>query len=216
MSVSVLVVDDHELVRRGFISLLDDMLGIDVHGQAADAQEALSLLAERPADIVLTDIGLPGLNGLELCERIVESCPRCSVIILSVHGDPAYVSRALKAGARGYLLKNASPEELELAIQSVHQGGRYLSPAVSDAVIDGFVDGSGTPVDPVDRLTQRQREILQLVAEGLTTKEIATRLDLSVKTVESHRSNIMERLDIHNLAGLVRFAIHHGLVVTDP
>lgn len=215
MTIGVLVVDDHDLVRQGFVSLLQTVVGIAVCGEAADAEEALSLLEQRPADVVLTDIGLPGLNGLELCERIVGKHPRSSVIMLSVHGDPSYVARALKAGAKGYLLKNTSLEELGLAIESVHHGGRYLSPEVSGAVIEGFVDGTGGVVDPVELLTSRQREILQLVAEGLTTKEIAVRLDLSVKTVDSHRSNIMERLDIHNVVGLVRFAIRHGLVVTD-
>lgn len=202
-----MIVDDHRLVREGFAGLIDQLQGVDVVAQAADAQEALDALEDHPVDLALTDVGLPGLNGLELCGRIVKGHPRCRVIMLSMHADAAYVGRAFKLGARGYLLKSASVETLDTAIRTVHTGRTYLCPSLSPAV------GQNAD-DPLDRLTERQREILQLVAEGMTTKEIANHLDLSIKTVETHRSNIMARLDIHDLAGLVRFAVERGVVLS--
>jgi DNA-binding NarL/FixJ family response regulator len=172
-------------------------------------------MGEQHPDLALFDISMPGLNGLEATARAVKEYPRTRVVVLSMHADDEYVYRALRAGAAGYLLKNADRRELELAVRAVARGETWLSPAVSKKVIAAFSGGKHLE-DPVEVLTPRQREILQLVAEGHSTKEIAQRLDLSVKTVESHRSQLMERLGIHDVSGLVRYAIRLGIVRVEP
>jgi DNA-binding NarL/FixJ family response regulator len=208
----VLIADDHLLVRAGIRALIESIDGVTVVGEANDGREAVELAATLSPDIALLDVTMPGLNGLEAATRLRESSPATRVIILSMHANDAYVRTALKAGAAGYLLKSATAEELQSALHTVARGEIYLSPAVSKQVVKGFVDGDESPLDA---LTTRQREILQLIAEGRSTKEVGFMLSISVKTVETHRAQIMERLEIHDLAGLVRFAIRTGLISPD-
>lgn len=208
----VLLADDHSLVRAGIRSLLEGIEGVQVGGEAGDGQLALRLVAERAPHVILLDIGLPGLNGLEVAARLAQLHPATRVVMLSMHAQDEYVRGALRAGAAGYLLKDASVPELELALCAVMRGETYLSPAVSKRLVQELVGRTDGESRPADVLTSRQREVLQLITEGHSTKEIAHRLGLSVKTVESHRAQIMERLDIRDVAGLVRYAIRAGLV----
>jgi DNA-binding NarL/FixJ family response regulator len=211
-TIRVLLADDHSLVRAGIRGLIESLAGAAVVGEAGDGPEALRLAEELRPDVVLLDIGMPGLNGLEVAARLTALDPAIRVVILSMHTAEEYVLRALRAGAAGYLLKGSAVAELELALRAVARGETFLSPAVSKRVVDDYVNRTGGAADPLDALTPRQREILQLVAEGHTSKEIAQRLGLSSKTVETHRAQVMERLQVHDLAGLVRFAVRVGLV----
>jgi DNA-binding NarL/FixJ family response regulator len=207
----VLLVEDHGLVRAGFRALLDGISGVYVVGEAADGRSGLSMIRSKKPNVVLMDIALPGLNGLEVLERVVKEQPRVRVVMLSMHANEEYVSRAIRSGARGYILKDADISELELGLRAVTEGNIYLSPAVSKSMVDDYmrrVRSQGSP----SALTERQQEVLRQVAEGKNTKEIAYRLKLSVKTVESHRAQLMKRLNIHDVAGLVRYAIRAGLV----
>jgi len=210
--VRVLVADDHELVRAGFRSLLQAIDGVEVVAEADDGLRAIELVRTHRPNLVLMDIAMSGLNGLEAASRIVKEFPQVRVIILSMHKSEEYVLQALRNGASGYLLKDASPSELELAIRTVIRGDTYLTPVISRQVIEGYLRRLDPEKSPSDLLTPRQREILQLIAEGLTTKAIADRLHVSVKTVETHRSQLMERLKIHDVPGLVRYAIRTGLI----
>ena len=212
----VLLADDHNLVRAGIRALLETLSDVEIVAEAADGQAALQGLIKHKPDLALIDISMPGLNGLELAARASREVPETRLVILSVHGDASHVAQALRAGARGYLLKDAAADELPVLVRSVMRGETYLSPGISRHVVDGFLGRGAAPTtesaEPAALLTPRQREILQLVAEGRSTKEVAQLLDLSVKTVEAHRAQIMERLDIHDLAGLVRYAVRAGLV----
>lgn len=215
----VLIADDHSLVRAGLRSLVAGISSCQVVGEAGDGLEAINQTAAHHPDVVLMDITMKGLNGIEATTRISKEFPRVRVIILSMHASEEYVIQSLRAGAAGYLLKDSVPAELELAIRSVAGGESYLSPAISKHVVDDYLRrlSSKTPETqtnrtPFEQLTPRQREILQLIAEGLSTKEIASHLNLSVKTVETHRTQLMERLDIHEVTGLVRYAIRMGVV----
>jgi DNA-binding NarL/FixJ family response regulator len=183
-----------------------------VVGEAADGLEALRLSEQQRPDVLLMDIGMPGLNGVEAASRLAREGSRPRVVILSMHTGEEHVLRALRAGAAGYLLKDASPAELESAVRSAARGEAYLSPAISRYLVDDYVRRTSSGGGPLDRLTPRQREVLQLIAEGNTTKAIATRLGLSVKTVETHRAQLMERLEVRDLAALVRLAVRLGLV----
>ncbi len=211
----VLLAEDHTLVRAGIRALLESLEGVEVVAEAADGREALRLAQTHHPDILLMDITMKELNGLEAAARLAKERPATRVIILSMHADQAYVHQALQAGASGYLLKGSDLAELELALKAVARGDTYLSPAVSKHFVGDLLNGKKPTANPLDELTPRQREILQLVAEGRTTKEIASRLNLSIKTVETHRTQLMERLDIHDVAGLVKFAIRVGLTHTD-
>ena len=213
--VRILLADDHVLFRAGIRSLLRDMPNVQIVAEANDGNEAVSLTEQHRPDVVLMDISMKGLNGLDATTQIKTRCPAVSVIILSMHDTADYVARALHAGATGYLLKDSAEPELELALGAVMRGETYLSPRVSKQVVDAYLHSSAAGQSPLDLLTPRQREILQLIAEGHNTKDIAFRFELSVKTVETHRSEIMERLDIHDVAGLTRFAIRVGLVSSD-
>jgi DNA-binding NarL/FixJ family response regulator len=221
--IRIILADDHTLVRGGIRALLQDLPGTQVIAEANDGREALRLVEIHRPDIILMDIAMSGMNGLEATNRLVKEFPHVRVIILSMHTNEEYVLQALRAGASGYLLKDAGIAELELAIKAVARGETYLSPPVSKHVISNYVrrvggenqEDMGIDSSPIDRLTLRQREILQLIAEGHTTQEIAQKLDISVKTVETHRMQLMERLDIHDVAGLVRFAIRVGLITLD-
>jgi DNA-binding NarL/FixJ family response regulator len=213
--VRVLLADDHTLVRAGIRSLLESIDGVEVVAESGDGREALELIGRHLPDVALIDIGMPGLNGLEVAKRVVREAPRTRIVILSMHADPSYVRQALRAGAVGYLLKGAAVSELPLAISAVMRGESYLTPKVSQHVVRGFLRPEGAEAEergPLEGLTQRQREILQLIAEGHGTKEIAQILDVGVKTVETHRARLMDRLDIHDVPGLVRLAIRAGLV----
>ncbi len=214
-TIRVLLADDHRLVRAGLRALLQSLAGVQVVAEAKNGYEALQLAEQHQPDIVIMDIGMEGLNGLESAARLAKFTPAPRVIILSMHANEEYVRRALQAGATGYLLKGAEPAELELALQAVMRGETYLTPAVSKQVVQNYLQGSGVKTDPLQDLTPRQREVLQLIAEGHSTKEIAYKLNLSVKTVETHRGELMNRLNIHDLAGLVRYAIRTGLVTPD-
>jgi DNA-binding NarL/FixJ family response regulator len=215
--IQVLLVEDHSLVRAGIRSLLKGLSGIMVIAETGDGYEALRLIKEKQPDLVLLDISLPGLNGLEIAYRVTKEFPGVRIIILSMHSNEEYVLQAIRFGVSGYLLKNSGTEELELAIRSVARGEMYLSTRVSKQVIADYLErlGSGkeSGTKTHKRLTSRQREILQLVAEGYTTKGIAGKLNVSVKTVDTHRTQLMERLDIHDIAGLVRYAIRSGIVI---
>ncbi len=212
----VLLADDHELVRAGIRVLLEGMTGVEVVGEAGDGRQALALVEQRRPNLVLADIAMPGLNGLDLAARLRKDHPRIRVIMLSMHDGEQYVARALRAGAAGYLLKRAARAELEVAVRAVARGETYLSPAMSRHLVQDYVRRGEEAPDPLDRLTVRQREVLQLVAEGCTTKEVAVRLGVSVKTVDKQRTQLMERLDIHDIAGLVRFAIRAGVISAEP
>lgn len=211
----VLLAEDHTLVRAGIRALLESLEGIEVVGEAADGREALRMAQAHQPDILLMDITMKELNGLEAAARLAKERPATRIIILSMHADQAYVHQALQAGAAGYLLKGSDLAELELAIKAVVRGDTYLSPAVSKNLVGELLNGKKPGASPLDGLTPRQREILQLIAEGRTTKEIAGRLDLSIKTIETHRAQLMERLDIHDVPGLVKFAIRVGLTQAD-
>ena len=218
--IRVMLADDHKLVRGGLSALLKGIGGVEVVAEANDGREAIQLCESHQPDIILMDIAMTGMNGLEATSRISKEFPQVRVIILSMHTSEEYVLKALRAGAAGYLLKDAGISELELAITAVAQGETYLSPPVSKHVITDYVRRVGLEQDSdemvdrpaIQRLTFRQREILQLIAEGNSTQEIANLLSISVKTVETHRLQLMERLDIHDVVGLVRFAIRVGLV----
>ncbi len=211
----VLLADDHTLVRAGIRALLESVGGIEIVAESGDGREALELIIRHGPDVALLDIGMPGLSGLEVARRTAQESPRTKVIILSMHADPTYVRQAMRAGVAGYLLKGAAVAELPLAVQSVMRGEKYLTPRISQTIVDGFLREGQREAEPLEGLTDRQREILQLIAEGKSTKEIAQVLDLSVKTVETHRMRIMERLGIHDVPGLVRFAIRSGLISPD-
>lgn len=210
--VRIALIDDHALVRAGIRSLLDRMGGVRIVGEAGDGRDALALVAREQVDIVLMDLAMKGLNGLEATRQIKKAHPGIHVVILSMHASEEYVMQALRAGASGYLLKDAATFELEAAITAVIRGKLYLSPPISKQVVENYMQRVGGEHHALGLLTGRQREILQLIAEGHSTKSIAQRLALSVKTVESHRAQLMERLDIHDVPGLVRYAIRVGLV----
>jgi len=211
----VLLVDDHGLVRAGLRVLIEKLPGFEIVGEAGDGREALRVAAQLQPDLVLMDVLMPELDGVDAAAQMLAAAPEARVVILSMNAGAEHVLRALQAGAAGYLLKDISPAELELALRAVARGETYLCSAVSRHVIEGCIRRSDAPVRPLDRLTPRQREVLQLIAEGATTKEIARKLKISQKTAETHRAQLMQELDIHDIAGLVRFAIRCGLVSAD-
>jgi DNA-binding NarL/FixJ family response regulator len=209
--IRVLIADDHTLVRAGIRSLLEKLPDIVVLAEAANGREVLRLVVEHRPQIVLMDIAMPELNGIETTRQLTEEHPNVRAIILSIHSEEEHVYQALRAGASGYLLKGTSIEELELAIRSVARGEIFLSPQVSRPVIDEYIRRTHAS-RPGDNLSVRQRQVLQLIAEGNNMKQVALELGISVKTVETHRAQLMTRLDIHDVAGLVRYAIKTGLV----
>lgn len=211
-TIRILLADDHILIRAGVRSLLENIEGMEVVAEANDGREALELVKQHAPDIVLTDIAMPGLNGLEAISHIKTFDTHLPIIILSMHTSEEYVREALRVGASGYVVKSADPSELELAVKSVMRGEIYLSPAISKSIVSNFLKQNPDESRSEHDLTSRQREILQLIAEGQTTKDIAQLLDLSIKTIETHRTELMKRLDIHDVAGLVRYAIRRGLI----
>jgi DNA-binding NarL/FixJ family response regulator len=207
MSIRILLADDHVLVRQG-VRVLLEQAGMVVIGEAADGPEALRLAHTHAPAVALLDIAMPHLNGLETARRLRETVPQTKSILLTMHTDESYVLAALHAGAVGYVVKTQATVDLVQAIHTVVQGAHYLSPWVTTAVVQAYVRGTPLPRDP---LTSREREVVQRIAEGQTTKEIAAALGLGVKTVESHRINLMRKLDIHETTTLVRYAIRRGL-----
>ena len=210
----VVIAEDHTLVRVGMRLLLESIPGITVVGEAADGEEALTLIRATLPDCVLMDLAMPRMSGLEAIRIAKTEFPHLPIIVLSMHADEAYVSRAMAAGADGYILKGSEKSELELALQTVMNGARYLTPAISESVVAALTRRADSPDDgsPLRALTPRQREVLRLVAEGMSTKQVASRLGLSAKTVEAHRGAIMQRLGIRDVPGLVRFALKAGLI----
>jgi DNA-binding NarL/FixJ family response regulator len=219
LGMRVLLADDHTLVRAGIRALLENLSEVEVVAETGDGREALALIRDKRPQVALVDIAMPGLNGLEIAARAMREALETKIVILSMHGTPAHVAQALRAGVAGYVLKDAAADELPVMLRAVARDETYLSPSVSKHVVHGYLGRANTPGvadgEPPDVLTARQREILQLVAEGKSTKEVAQVLGLSVKTVEAHRSQIMDRLAIRDLAGLVRYAVRTGLVSSE-
>ena len=213
--IRVLLADDHALVRSGIRMILQTLDGVQVVADAEDGRSAIELVEALRPDIALLDISMPGLNGIETAARIRSRFPQTRVVILSMHAGEEYVAQALRAGASGYLLKDATPAELDSALRAVVRGETYLSPRISGAVVERSLRSADVATGPLEALTPRQREILRLIAEGHSTKQMAAQLDVSVKTVETHRALLMERLGIHDIAGLVRFAVRVGIVPGD-
>ena len=208
----IVLADDHALVRAGIRALLEATPGVTVVGEASEGRDVATMVERERPDVLLLDINMPGLNGLEVAQRVCRDSPSTKVIILSMYATEVHVAQALRAGVHGYLLKDAAVAELHLALKAVTEGGTYLSPSISRQVVEAFLRSSEPTPSPLTALTARQREILQLIAEGKTTKEIAWLLNVSAKTVETHRSQLMDRLGIHDVAGLVRLAIREGLI----
>lgn len=204
-----MLADDHTIVRQGLKLILSAHSDLHIVGEAANGKEAVELAAKLKPDIVLMDVAMPELNGIEATRKMVEANSRLRVLVLSMHKEAVYVREILRAGARGYILKDAIDTELLNAVRSVARGDGYVSPAVSGALLNDY---RKDVTDPVDLLSPREREVLQLIAEGKTNKEIATKLNLSVYTIDSHRGKIMEKLNLHSTGELVRFAIKRGLV----
>jgi DNA-binding NarL/FixJ family response regulator len=211
-TIRLLIADDHALVRAGIRALLESLDGLTVVAEAGDGRQALDLVKALRPDVLLADIAMPLMNGLELAGCVAREMPTTRVVILSMHSSEEYASRALQAGAVGYLLKDSGLAELELAVRAVARGETYLSPAVSKHVIAEYLGRTGGARPASGPLTRRQEEILRMIAEGQTTKAIARRLGISVKTVEAHRTQLMDRLAIRDVAGLVRYAIRTGLI----
>jgi two-component system, NarL family, response regulator NreC len=208
-TIRILLADDHAVVRQGFKMILSAQPDMEIVGEAGNGREAVELVEQLKPDVVVMDVAMPELNGIEATRRVAASVPHTRVIALSMHKDSVYVREVLRAGARGYLLKDSDAGDLVSAVRAVARGEGYLSPAVSNAVLDDYRKHVS---DPIDLLSSREREVLQMLAEGKTNKEIAVVLNLSVYTVDAHRGRIMEKLNLHSINELVRFAVRHGLV----
>jgi len=207
--IRILLADDHAVVRQGFKMILSAEPDMEIVGEAGNGREAVEQAERIRPDIVVMDVAMPELNGIEATRRLAAAMPHTRVIALSMHKDSVYVREILRAGARGYLLKDSGAADLVLAIRAVASGESYLSPAVSNAVLDDY---RRHVTNPIDLLTSREREVLQMLAEGKTNKEIAVVLNLSVYTVDAHRGRIMEKLNVHSINELVRFAVRNGLI----
>jgi len=207
--IRILLADDHAVVRQGFKMILAAQPDMEIVGEAGNGREALDLAGQLQPDVIVMDVAMPELNGIEATRRVADLSPRSRVLALSMHKDSVYVREILRAGARGYLLKDSIASDLLAAVRAVSRGEGYLSPGVSDAVLNDY---RRHVTDPIDLLTSREREVLQMIAEGKTNKEVATVLNLSVYTVDAHRGRIMEKLNVHSVTDLVRFAVRCGLV----
>ncbi len=214
--IRILIADDHVLVREGIRALLGFHDDVEVVGEASDGKEAIALAGKLQPDVVLMDISMPGLGGLEATVEIKKTEPEVKILVLSQYDDKEYVSRFLKAGVSGYILKKAVGEELITAIRAVARGDSYLYPSIASSVIDGYLVKDISEVeDPFDRITDREQQVLKLIAEGLPHKEIAATLGISTKTVIAHQTNICEKLDVHSKAGLIKYAYKKGIVKID-
>ncbi|HEY6343416.1 MAG TPA: response regulator transcription factor [Bryobacteraceae bacterium] len=207
--IRILLADDHALVRQGFRMILEAQPDMEIVGQAGNGREAVELAGKLHPDVAVMDVAMPELNGIEATRRIGNISPRTRVLALSMHKDSVYVREILRAGARGYLLKDSGDADLVAAVRAVAKGDGYISPSVSDGVLSDYRRHVS---DPLDLLTSREREVLQMIAEGKTNKEIAASLNLSVYTVEAHRGRVMEKLNLHSTGELVRFALRNGLI----
>ena len=208
-NIRILLVDDHAVVRQGFRMILAAQEDMEIVGEAGNGREAIAKAAELHPDVVVMDVAMPELNGIEATRRLAETSPHTRVLALSMHKDSVYVREILRAGARGYLLKDSIDVDFLTAVRAVARGEGYLSPAVSDAVLTDYRKHVS---DPLDLLSSREREVLQMIAEGKTNKEVAGVLNLSVYTVDAHRGRIMEKLNLHSTGELVRFAVRKGLI----
>ena len=215
--IKVLLAEDHTIVRKGIRVLLDAEADIEVVGEAENGQEAVALVEKFMPDLALIDNTMPILNGLEATRQIKKRFPQVKVLVLTMHTTAEYVSQFLQAGVSGYLIKQTAPKELIRAIRAIHQGDSFLSPAISKVVIEGYIQHASTPQtqDNYETLTDRERQILQMITEGLSNREIAEELCISVKTVNNHRTNLMDKLNIHNTAKLVKYAIRKGVISLD-
>ena len=213
-AVRILVADDHGVVRKGLRLILERHDGLEVIGEAADGREAVRLAEELSPDIVIMDVGMPRLNGIDATAQILHRNPRAGVIILSMHSDEGYIVRALSAGAKGYLLKDSAEEDLIQAVRIVAQGRPFFSPRITQTLLDDYVRQLRQKglQDSYDLLTEREKEVLQLISEGKSNKEVATILDLSVYTVETHRTNLMQKLNLHNTAEIVLYAVRKKII----
>jgi DNA-binding NarL/FixJ family response regulator len=213
MGITVLIADDHKIMLAGLRSLLEKQADIEVIAEAENGRKAVQYATDKKPDVVVMDVSMPDLNGIEATKQIVESLPETRVIALSMHSDKRFVMGMLRAGAFGYLLKDCASQELANAIHQVAVGKKYLSPEITGVVIDDFLLGvsSEEVATATSRLSAREREVLQLIAEGWSTKQIASHLYVSVKTIETHRRQIMKKLDLHNIADLTKYAIREGL-----
>lgn len=211
MRTRILIADDHSIVRSGIRHLLSDRKDVDIVGEAEDGLSAIRLARTLKADMVLMDIGMPQMNGIEAISEICRENEHIKILVLSMHSDDKTVARAMKAGARGYLIKNCGARELDEAIDALLAGDIYLSKEMSQSLIQGYIEKISDDVSDVCILTLKEREILQMIAEGNTTKDIAGTLNLSVKTIEAHRSNIMNKLNLRSIADLTKYAIREGL-----
>jgi len=208
MPLRVILADDHQIVRQGIRTLIERQ-GVQVVAEAGDGLTLIEQVRQHLPDLAVVDVSMPGLNGIDATRQMLAAVPTLGVVLLTMHDEELHVSAALRAGVRGYVLKTQAADELMDAIRTVSTGGTYLSPKVSRMVVSAYVSGTDTAADP---LTARERIVLQLVAEGRTTKDIAATLNLTVKTAESYRARLMEKLDIHDTAGLVRYAIRRGVI----
>jgi DNA-binding NarL/FixJ family response regulator len=216
--IKVVIAEDHTIVRKGLCALLEGEPDIEVIGEAENGREAIKIVEKLLPDVVVMDIAMPGLNGLDTTRQLKKRIPKLKILILTMHDNEEYIFETLRAGASGYLIKRSAPNELISAIQSVYRDESFLSPAISKKVIDGFVQRGGQAViehEDYKKLTAREREVLQLIAEGNANREISRLLHISIKTVESHKAHIMEKLDIRNIAELTRYAIRKGLINLD-
>ena len=212
MSTKILLADDHKITREGLRSLIEKQSDMEVVAEAEEGHTAVQLVRKMSPDVAIMDVSMSDLNGIEATQKIVSEFPNVKVIALSMHSDTLFVTKMLKSGASGYLLKDCAFEELTLAIRTVTAGKTYLSPAISDVVVDGYLQRlSEAESGDIDVLTHREREVLQMLAEGQSTKQIALKLHISIKTVETHRRQIMQKLDIYNVAELTKYAIRKGL-----
>jgi two-component system response regulator NreC len=215
-AIRVLLAEDHTIVRKGLCALMADEPDIEVLAEAEDGREAVRLTEELHPDVVLMDLSMPGLNGLEATRQIKRRMPEVKVLVLTRHADKEYVLQILRAGASGYVVKRAAPGELVAAIRAVYQGESFLSPSISRTVIEGYVRQEGVKAkDRYEQLTDREREVLQLIAEGHSSRGIAERLYISEKTVRTHRANLMDKLDLHSAAELTQYAIRRGVIRLD-
>lgn len=208
--MKLILADDHHLIRQGLRSLLEKSDDINIIAEAENGQEAVTLTERLKPDVLVMDIAMPRLNGIQAAEQIRGLGLKTQVVILSMHFDETLVRQALRSGVRGYLLKNSVVEELLLAIRAAGRGEIYLSPAISEIVVSDLMTGQSA--SPFEQLSAREREVLKLIAEGATNKTIAEAMNISIKTVEKHRTNLMSKLNVHDLVGLVRIAIKHGLI----
>lgn len=210
--ISIVIADDHGIVREGLRRLLESEPDFIVVGEAADGREVLDRAAELAPDVVVLDIAMPRLGGLETLERLRSAHPKTRVILLSVHADPAFIQSAIALGADGYILKNGRVAEIVGAVRETMQGGSYFSPAVAREIVERLRSPRPEADDPFTLLSSREREILHLIADGLSAKEVATRLDVGTKTVEAHRTSLMRKLGVRKATELVRYALRHGLI----